>query len=185
MSGIIFVDTETTGLEPSLHEIWEVALIEETGKEHLFYRNPIQLEMGDPTSLRISGFYDRIRSETRRPAMEMLNGMAQVGADEISEDAKLALAIANLTAGKHLVGAVPSFDARFIEILMRRNGVCPAWHYHLVDVEAMVAGALHIAPPWDTNELAQRIGVPKLDGKHTAMGDARWAKAMYEAALAG
>jgi DNA polymerase III epsilon subunit-like protein len=175
---VIFVDTETTGLEPQLHELWEIALIEENGREHVFYREPIALHNSDPTALRISGFYDRVR-DTQRPIST--GGIHGFNTDELSKDAMLAGQIATLTAGKHLVGAVPSFDARFLEMFMRINGFAPAWHYHLVDVEALVAGQLGIRPPWNSHELARQIGVPELDGKHSALGDARWAKLMYEA----
>jgi hypothetical protein len=54
-----------------------------------------------------------------------------------------------------------------------------------VDVEALAAGRLGIEPPWDSHDLSRRMGVPEPapGEQHTAIGDARWAKAMYEAAF--
>ena len=36
MGGVCFVDTETTGLDPDRHPIWEVALITPNGDEHVW-----------------------------------------------------------------------------------------------------------------------------------------------------
>jgi hypothetical protein len=57
------------------------------------------------------------------------------------------------------------------------------WHYHLIDVEALIAGRLAIAPPWKSDDLSRAIGVepPSDQDRHTAIGDARWVKQMYEA----
>jgi len=112
-------------------------------------------------------------------------------------------AFAALTRGAHLVGAVISFDEERLRRLLRANGECPMWHYHLVDVEAMAAGWIghldstgdieHAAwgyvddaePPWDSTNLSLAVGVdPEQFDRHTALGDARWARAIYDA-LAG
>ena len=39
-------------------------------------------------------------------------------------------------------------------------------------------------PPWDSDALSRAVGVNPDDfDRHTALGDARWAKAMYEAVM--
>lgn len=170
---VIFVDVETTGLEPDRHEIWEIALIEEDGTEHEWRLEPQHMRQASPDALRITGFYDRV---------------AAAGEDGFfsgTSRPRIAWEVARLTAGRHLVGAVPSFDARFLADFLRSEGHVEAWHYHLVDVEALAAGRLGIAPPWDPGALAEQVGVTGLGGKHTALGDARWAKAIYEAVFAG
>jgi hypothetical protein len=81
---------------------------------------------------------------------------------------------------------VPSFD----EERLRRMHTAKygdsrpvTWHYHLIDVEAVMVGA-HVARfgappalPWDSDELSRSVGVepPSGDDRHTALGDARWA----------
>ena len=73
------------------------------------------------------------------------------------------------------------------------------WEYHLVDVEALAAGWLaaghdwsqgppvgdRATPPWSSEELSRAVGVDPDDfDRHTALGDARWAAAIYDAVLA-
>lgn len=163
---VVFVDIETTGLDPERHEPWEIALINEDGEEVVWHVKP-HLGIADPNALRLTDFYERLRTE----------GWAWDDAAFVAGE------IARITAGRHLVGAVVSFDAERLERFLRRNGQCPAWHYHLVDVEALAAGRLGIKPPWDSDFLSASLGLGDTPHTHKALDDARWAKAIYEAVL--
>jgi hypothetical protein len=118
-----------------------------------------------------------------------------------------------MTHGLHLAGAVVSFDAERLWKLLRANGECPMWHYHLIEVEALAAGwvaaqcigqandgksrgtipvsvdgkiidNINGRPPWKSDSLSRAVGVEPDDfDRHTALGDARWAKAIYEAVM--
>jgi hypothetical protein len=207
---VVFVDTETTGFDPDLHEIWEVALIEADGTEHQWFL-PVDLAKADPAALKIGRFHERHPwGDSHLPPATA--GMAEVmsWAADVPSANWFARSFAKLTAGKHLVGAVISFDEERLRKLLRANGARPDWHYHLVDVEALVAGEIaartdcastfggvvpgHVAdglwvqvkptPPWNSNELSLAVGVNPADfDRHTALGDARWAKALYEAVI--
>ena len=97
---------------------------------------------------------------------------------------EIASQVALLTAGKHLVGAVPSFDAAFLSAFLIASGQREAWHYHLIDVETLIAGRLRLEPPFDSDALSRAVGVEPTDfARHTALGDARWAKTLYEAVM--
>lgn len=103
-----------------------------------------------------------------------------------------------LTAGRHLCGAVVSFDEERLRRLAWQWDRTPKWHYHLIDVEALAVGylaALHRPPahpltdggavlglPWKSDDLTAAIGLepPSDEDRHTALGDARWAKRIYE-----
>ena len=180
---VVFLDTETTGLDPDRHEVWDVAIIEEDGTPHQWHLKPQHLTTADPNALRLTSFYERVDRWT--PADNVTPSGWSIHRTASWE-------IALMTAGRHLVGAVPSFDAAFLARLLHDNGHTPAWHYHLVDVEALAAGKLGIAPPWDSHELSRRMGIADdylflLDGveygKHTALGDAAWARLMYQRSL--
>jgi hypothetical protein len=185
---VVFVDTETTGLDPDRHEVWDIALIEEDGTEHEWHVAPMKPDQADPNALRLTGFYSRTASPEWRwggPGVSAsLTGATDPASTARHLRYQIASKIALLTEGKHLVGAVPSFDAAFLSRFLIANGQREAWHYHLVDVEALVAGRLQMEPPWDSEELARAVGVTPLDGRHTAIGDARWARAIYQAVFA-
>lgn len=158
---VCFVDTETTGLDPERHEIWEVGLIMPDGRQ-LLWQLPVDLGRADAYALKVGRFYERRHADL-------------TPADEFAEW------FSDLTAGLHLAGAVVSFDEERLRKLLRANGACPRWHYHLIDVENLAAGKLGRRPPWDSRELAAELGIVQSeDDEHTALGDARWAKAIYE-----
>jgi DNA polymerase III epsilon subunit-like protein len=167
---VVFLDCETTGLYPALgHEPWEIACIwqdDEKWKETLFYPE-VDLSIADPNALRLTSYYSRRASESWY----------------VESRASAAESVAEITAGKYIVGAVPSFDAGMLDPWLRRNGQCLSWHYHLICCEALAAGLLGQEPPWNSDDLSRNLGVEPTD-RHTALGDARWAKAMYEAVMA-
>lgn len=171
MDGLAFVDTETTGLDPEVHEIWEVALIVE-GEEHVYRLKPQRLQHAEPTALRITRLYERIAAAG---ATSFFTHTAQTAAWDI----------AKLTANRHLAGAVPEFDAIRLEKFLRAQGYAPAWHYQTIDVEVYAAGLLGLYPPFSSSEISAKLLINSDDPqfeKHTALGDARWAKAVWEAA---
>lgn len=178
MSDVVFVDTETTGLDPDRHEIWEVGLIYQRAESDEWteasWQLPVDLGRADAFALSVGQFHIR-----RRPgSLSSLDAFSTM--------------FAKLTRGKHLAGAVVSFDEERLRKLLRANGACPEWHYHLIDVEALAVGYLNgqgydptnpaLLLPWDSEMLSHWVGVdPDTFDRHTALGDARWAKAVYEA----
>lgn len=220
MSGVCFVDTETTGLDPDRHSIWEVALITPNGDEHVWQFFPVVEIEADPFALDIGRWWDRRWSPDHNdvdPTDALWNAHKPASRRKNFPDQGRAIApteywcrhFRDLTAGLHLVGAVVSFDEERLRRLLRSSGVVQRWHYHLIDVEALAAGyltgqftaiqecganpdadgptqeeAMSAIPPWNSNELSRAVGVNPDDfDRHTALGDARWAKAIYEAVM--
>lgn len=166
---VLFVDTETTGLDPDRHELWEVAVVTEVGEEHV-WQLPADLGRADPEALEISGYLRRRHATTYPPRQFAQEFMA-------------------LTAGAHLAGIVPSFDEERLRRYLRRHGACPCWHYHLIDVSVLALGAIAarerrpLCVPWESDDLAALLGVepPSPEERHTALGDAHWARRIYQA----
>lgn len=178
---LAFVDTETTGLDADRHEIWEVGLIVD-GVEWQWLL-PVDLGRAEPIALRIGGWHERHHASNEVLGRNFSD--PNMTGDVKTDLAGFATAFAGFTRGRHLVGAVISFDEERLRKLLKANGACPEWHYHLVDVEALAAGKLGQTPPWDSNALSLAVGVNPDDfDRHTALGDARWAKAIYEACVA-
>ena len=154
-----------------------IAFIDTETEWHTFVTN--DLSTADPYGLRVGRFYER------HPVGRALAG--EMVPDTTALLSETAHRVAALTHGTHLVGAVPNFDAELLDRLLRDQGLIPAWHYHLIDVENLAVGYLagqgHVfIPPWSSESLTEALGVTASteDERHTAMGDARWAQRIYD-----
>lgn len=169
---LIFLDTETTGLDPDRHQIWEIATIEIKNGEPISQRLeqfPVNLSYADPMALTVNEFYERAY-QIRNPVL-----LTQTGIRDWCHW------FARRSHGAHIVGAVPDFDTRFLTNLLRENEACPGWHYHLVCVENLLAGRLCEPPPWKSDELYAKAGINRNEyAKHTAMGDCLLAVDIYD-----
>lgn len=206
-SQLAFIDTETTGLDPDWNPIWEVAVIVDDVEYVWQQRLPLNLESAilgrkdyahliiaeeapPPSGLEwISAWcIDDLRARYDRdnalPPYDSIRQFVKL----VEEDRR------------HLVGAVPSFDEERLRKLYRQEIESTEtqfpWHYHLIDVEALAVGYLSCgakeyhdveAPglPWHSDDLSRalRIDPPSDADRHTALADARWAKAIYEAVV--
>lgn len=206
MTKILFCDTETSGLAADA-DIWEFAgiLREEDGREsehHLFIEHDIAKCAELPPSFR----EDHLR---RFPGAT--KGVCLGRGSRVMTRDYAAGYIEKLTAERpHIVGAVPNFDTERLTRLLEAHGCRWGGHYHLIDVENLAVGYLagiaghghsevtcgpicgqggyKLPPlPWDSDEISRAIGVePPSEGvRHTAMGDATWTKAMYDAICGG
>ncbi len=188
---LLFMDMETTGLRPDIHVPWELgyavashdtvndALFVAYGGQSFIKVSDEAMRLADPTALAIGGFhrrYDAKNAITPERAAEIL----RLAADSIAHSC------ANPAAPKpYLVGAVPSFDSNMacIHWLGWPGFGAGAWHYHLIDVENLVAGRQRIPPPYSSAALSEAVGVsPDRPDKHTALGDVKWAIELYAAA---
>jgi hypothetical protein len=182
VTGVCFVDTETLGLDADYQPIWEVGLIDAVGTEHHWFLKvtPREISLAHPKALGMGGFVERYE----RPGA--------------THPSVFAHQFAGMVDSCHLAGAVVSFDEERIRRLCWTHGAPVTWHYHIIDVEPLAVGFLARAdssaftqddtnplrPPWDSNALSLAVGVnPKDFDRHTAIGDCRWAKAIYEAVL--
>lgn len=141
----VYLDIETTGLDPDVHQVWELAYA--VGDDAISVgRLEHDLRFADPAALRIGRYWDR-----RDPLMR--------AGDRFEFDAHEAL------SGATLVAANPAFDTAF---LYRRWNTMP-WHYRLLDIEVYAMPALGLDTPKGLAFIADQLGVEAPD--HTAAGD--------------
>ncbi|MGH9288057.1 MAG: hypothetical protein ACRD0V_07190 [Acidimicrobiales bacterium] len=187
---IVFLDTETTSLRRD-RRVWNIGVITRRRgvdvPEEIIIGH-VDLADADPMALNVGGFWQRNPNVGGRP------GEAQLVDDELRAALWLAERIRPVLTSDgprpvHIVGAVPSFDVEACAAMMRRHQQCWPAHYHLVDVENVAVGALAargrvVGPPYDSGELSRLLGVDPGDyARHTALGDAYWARDLFDVAM--
>ncbi|MGW9299661.1 3'-5' exonuclease [Streptomyces cyaneofuscatus] len=197
MSPIAFVDTETTHLDADLGEVWEVAVIlreldnnEPADTEYVWQIRPTFVN-ADPESLRIGRFRERFAVP---PNAEAAHTHPDFGSATRLTRGDVINAILDTLRGAVIVGSNPGFDDRFLRRLLGPGSA--QWHYRPIDVATLAAGYLWAQEPElmakDTKPISSRwlsrqVGVepPGDDVAHTALGDARWARDVYDAITRG
>lgn len=197
-SPLAFVDCETTGLDPRHHHVWEVAVIRrEDGitVERQWQVRP-DLESADTEALNIGRYVERFAVPSGWDAIEVLDGPPmRLTVSEMLFD------LQDFLAGCVMIGSNPAFDDTFLKKLLWAHGRKATWHYRTVDIATLAAGYRHgqaisgayggdfafpddyPAVPYKSYDLSRAVGIdpPSKEVAHTALGDARWAKAVYDA----
>lgn len=190
---LAFVDTETVGLDAFIHDAWEYAVIlrkpGQADEEHVFRIEP-DLSNADPKALEVNRYHER------------------TSAADWKWDARQDAArdLYRLLDSAVLVGSNPAFDAEMIAHLFGRYYWQPKpWHYRTIDVATLAVGALYgraremtrrecdaswyskvakaVGWPWKSYEASRHVQVepPAKSAAHTALGDARWARDVWDA----
>jgi len=184
----VFLDTETTGLNPDTCEIWEIGAIlrdeDNADVEYAWQVRP-SLVGAEPTGLRIGRYYERGQLHAWLPPAGKRIVHPESEEYTISSPNEIAAELAQMLDNAFLVGAVPWFDERFLQRFLAQYNQAATNHYHLVDVETLAAGALGLKPKWDFNAVLDAYGL-KYDeaDRHTALGDARMARDLFDAVYA-
>ncbi|MFI5934746.1 hypothetical protein [Actinoplanes sp. NPDC051494] len=185
MTTIAFIDTETTSLHYN-RRAWEIAVIlrrpnqPDHEQSWLIEHQDLDLGNADLQSLRFGGFYDR------HPQIFPAEGM-----ERLHREGDALFAVEQLTRGSIVMGSNPSFDAEVLGARMRAHGICPSWHYHLEDVPTLALGWLYgsgkpLPEVRKSEQISLACGVdPAQYARHTALGDCRWTRDLYDAVTGG
>jgi hypothetical protein len=205
---VAFVDCETTHLDAEIGEAWEVAVIFREADavhapgsdiEYVWQIRP-DLTVADPESLRIGRFEERFA--VPRYVEAAFTGYETGPVVPMTRDQAVS-AILSILRGAVLVGSNPGFDDRFLRKLLGPGSA--QWHYRPVDIATLAAGRKlgmvemvrraggkampsdEIRFPFSSRDLSRWTGVepPSGDVAHTALGDARWARDVFDAVAGG
>lgn len=179
---IAAIDTETTGLGMD-DEVWEFAGFRRDADGRV---SALQLFIGHDTVKcnQLPGRY--LQSHVTR-------WLSAATAGQIVSPLQAANRIADFLKPAddgelvHVIGCAPAFDERMLRRLLQAHGLVWPVSHHLIDVVALMLGHLahefggFLPPPWRSDDLSRNVGVaPPVDDRHTAVGDARWALAIYD-----
>lgn len=210
MTRLVFLDTETTALSDEYGEVWEIAAIARDAdgdSEWLWQIAPRAMYHADPTSLRIGRFYVRFDPRAKKQGALIMAAPGKTSDQpEETTPGDVAATLTRIVYGAHIVGAVPDFDCRHLRRFLREYG--QAWASHYIDVETLAVGWLYgkaaglalerpdvdwlrhlrdtVSPPWQSDTLYRALDVDAAAyAAHTALGDARLARAVYDAVTGG
>jgi hypothetical protein len=188
MTGLVFVDVETTSLRhPWLldgRRPWEVSIQHATawgtptGPIHTYVVADVDLTYADSGSLSMNGFYER------HPLWS--EATVRTGTALLTED-KVAEAVAAATHAQVLVAANPGFDAETLAAMLHRHqfGLVAPWHYTPFDVKSAGAAVAGLIPPANTDTVARALGIdPTVYPRHSSAGDVRLLGDLYRAIVA-
>lgn len=202
----LFTDVETTGLDPRRHGIWEIAVIRRDPDGHetenLWQIRP-DLTDADPVGMQKNRFHERFIVPDDCDAAQIDpdgNILLKLTAPEMLFDLQQTLN----PGGGVMVGSNATFDDTFIKKLLWEHNRSASWHYRPICVATFAAGYLYgqaermtkqtcdaswygkvrerIGWPWKSYQASEAVGVPRPDEQaaHTALGDARWARDLFD-----
>lgn len=200
---LIFLSISTTSLDPQYGEIWKIAAIVRTeadknrtvDREYCWQIRP-RLFDADAHSLQLNRYYERLHPDLLRAqpeaALRIVHPDVPVESpnDPITNAVKLtdakdvAAELAVLLDGAIVVGLAPALVERFIQRFLRERGQAGTNQRHLIDVTALVGGALRVPPPWRLDGFLYAFELDYNEaGRHTALGEVRIARDLYDAVL--
>lgn len=122
---LCFIDTETTGLDPNVAEVIEIAISrrEPDGSESHYYTlvQPENIEAASPKALEMNGYQDDPSRWLNAPPL------AEVGESILS-----------FLDGGILVGHNVGFDEQMLSANLKRAGVAGRVPYHKIDTVTLV-----------------------------------------------
>lgn len=189
---IAVVDTETTGTDPRVHQMWELGLVVVDADDPARDPEPFwcqvapDLSAADPGALQVGRYFERagtLREDSAR---------RRSGWSTAPHESALAGQAAHKLAGTRFASCNVSFDVPFVQRWLREQGTVGAWHYSPIDIKSLCYGCHPELLGASTGDIALGMGVDvdqalawfdlHEEGRHSAIADAYIAACLlYEA----
>ena len=142
----VYLDLETTGLDPLIHDIWEIGYAVDDGDitTAVIRHDTIN---ADPVSLEMAGDR-RLHPVPYRKEHTFMDSLWE--------------ALNEAT----VVAANPSFDTAFLRYAFKKS----PWHYRLLDIEVYAMPMLGADKPLGLHTICKRLEIEN-SAPHTAAGD--------------
>lgn len=165
---LAFIDVETTGLDPTVQELIEFAVVFSDGASETFKVSPRHIEAAQPKALEVNGWSAAEWRDAIEPRMA-------------------AERIVNALKDCIVIGHNVKFDLSFIRALLVREGVVAVIDRHAGDT--MTLAIEHLVPR-GLDSLSLRhvclfLGIAPEPDVHRAEAGARACKAVWDALVAG
>jgi hypothetical protein len=189
VSKLVSVDLETTGLNPSVHETWEVGIVpvDPDARTMHYQFLPENLAMAEPGALKVNDFYEafdwfgdpRICRDMLTTIPEDNDAFDPTHPDRkaFTGAAEACWLMAKELEGATIMGLNPHFGAAFLEVLLNRYGHVAMWSHRHLDLGSFAAGAW--GAKHDLSGAAIRDRIPQDEGLHNAYADAQWNVEVY------
>ena len=166
---LVFIDTETTGLDARTHEIIEIAVIRV--RQNWTDGEKPQFSVIDEWSVKIQP--ENIA--TADPASLRVNGYTVTGWKNAIAIKEALQKCSEKTDGAIMVAHNVAFDAGFLDNALAAHGIPNKMHYHRLDTVSMAYAVLHNTPDvarYSLAELGKHFGIVN-ENAHSALADAR------------
>lgn len=158
-----FLDIETSGLDPVVHEPIEVAYLLEPEGRVVNVSLDFNFKTAEPKALEVNGYGKREFAPS-------------------ADNAEFAVQLSKDLHDRAIIGNNVQFDMNFLREFLRRHAMIPTWRHSVIDLKAIAGGVLGIEPPWHIDTLCEKLGAdPPGANQHTALGDAIWNREFYQA----
>jgi hypothetical protein len=164
---LLFLDTETGGLDPTSDELIEVAWATLADAQPSTLVLPHHPHRVGEKAAEVNNYYSRQLAD---PECWATNAEIQK--------------FYTMLHGVTIVGANPSFDAAFLAKHFATNPFDPPWHYRMLDIESMAYGVLALNEVEGMSGIRRALvdqGFPIPIPDHTAAGDVTATVAIYHA----
>lgn len=163
MRDLAWIDAETTGLDPNVHELLEVAVVRTTADlveldAVEVQLEPLRLDLADPRALELNGYRE---TGWGWSGVTLADGLGRV----------LPLLEAAIPAGQ-----VIAFDLAFLRVGAASAGLeWPSTSHHTIDVPSLAWPLLAhgLTESLSQEDLCAALGVPQRQPAHRAMPDIR------------